>query len=128
MMLDLIEMLEAQQHMGMMSVPPQKSTMQQLTRQRDLRLQAKAHQLRVGMFLSNFWKQKFESVQGPVNHPHSLSALKAPYLSVLVYLTENDLTTSPLVVQHRLSTCCQDLTILFTLLILSYASNSHQEY
>lgn len=53
MMMDLIEMLEAQQHMGLMSVPPQKSTMQQLTRQRDLRLQAKAHQLRVSKMLGS---------------------------------------------------------------------------
>jgi len=49
MMVDLIEMLEEQQHLGITSVPPQKSTVQQLTRQRDLRLQAKAHQLRVSM-------------------------------------------------------------------------------
>ena len=46
MMLDLVELLEARQHVGIASVPPQKSTLQQLTRQRDLRLQNKAAQLK----------------------------------------------------------------------------------
>ena len=47
MLLDLVSSLEAQQHMGMANIPPQSSTLQQLTRQRDLHLQAKACQLKV---------------------------------------------------------------------------------
>ena len=53
MMLDLIDSLEQQQHMAIANIPPQKSTLQQLTRQRDLRLQSRAHQLRVGTRLTS---------------------------------------------------------------------------
>ena len=45
-MLDLIEMLESQQHMGIASVLPPTSTLRQLAQQRDLRLQTKAAQLK----------------------------------------------------------------------------------
>lgn len=46
MMLDLTEMLEAQQFVGIASVLPQSSTLDQLARQRDLRLQTRASQLK----------------------------------------------------------------------------------
>ena len=46
MMLDLIDMLETQQFVGVASVPPQSSTLQQLARQKDLRLQTRASQLK----------------------------------------------------------------------------------
>ena len=49
MMLDLIAMLEAQQHMGVENVPPQKSTLAKLTRDRDLRVQTKRLQIQVGI-------------------------------------------------------------------------------
>ena len=47
MMLDLIDMLESQQHVGTASIIPQSSTLGQLAKQRDLRLQTRAAQLRV---------------------------------------------------------------------------------
>lgn len=49
MMLDLIAMLEAQQHMGVENVPPQKSTLAKLTRDRALRVQTKRLQIQVGI-------------------------------------------------------------------------------
>lgn len=46
-MLDLIDMLEAQQHMTIENVQPQKSTLMQLTRSRDLRVHTRQKQIKV---------------------------------------------------------------------------------